>query len=134
MIPENDGLELTEEIKIRSMPSLTYRMDLGKGGIQGIADGREAMKQAIYKILHTKRYAYEIYDWNYGMEWEDLWGRPKSYIMPELKKRIEDALLADDRVEAVTDFHFTSNRNSLTVFFRVQTVFGVVEAERTVDI
>ena len=68
------------------------------------------------------------------MEWEDLWGRPKSYSMPELKKRIEDALLADDRVEAVTDFHFSSNKNSLTASFRVQTVFGTVEAERTVDI
>jgi len=134
VIPRNDGVELTETIQIRRMPSLTDRLDLEKGKIQGTADGREAMKQAIYKILHTKRYAHEIYDWDYGMEWEDLWGRPKSFTMPELKKRIEEALLADDRVDAVTDFRFFSKKNSLTVSFRVQTIFGEVGAERTVDI
>lgn len=35
-------------------------------------DGMEAVKQAVYKILQTERYKYVIYDWNYGVELEDL--------------------------------------------------------------
>ena len=57
-----------------------------------------------------------------------------TYVIPELKKRIEDALLADDRVTAVTDFSFMQEKGSVTAEFMVHTIFGEITAERTVDI
>ena len=52
----------------------------------------------------------------------------------EIKKRIEEALLADDRIKAVTDFKFGGKKGELEVKFKVHTIFGTLEIERTVDI
>ena len=122
------------EIEKKTIPSLTWKINEERAEVRGMIDELEAMKQAVYKILQTERYRYDIYDWNYGVELEDLYGKNVTYVIPELKKRIEDALLADDRVTAVTDFVFEQENGSVTAFFLVHTIFGEVKAERTVDI
>ena len=97
-----------EKLEKRTMPSLTWRINEEKAEVRGETDELDAMRQAVSKILQTERYRYAVYDWNYGVELEDLYGKNVSYVIPELKRRIEDALLADDRVTAVTDFSFTA--------------------------
>lgn len=131
----------TQEVEIDMMtieketiPSLTWKINEEKAEVRGTVDELEAMKQAIGKILRTERYRYAIYDWNYGLELEDLYGKNVTYVIPELKKRIEEALLADDRVTAVTDFSFTQGKGNVTAEFMVHTIFGELTAERTVDI
>lgn len=131
----------TQEVEIDMMtiekkiiPSLTWKMNEERAEVRGNVDEREAMKQAVHKILHTERYRYDIYDWNYGIELEELYGKNMTYVIPELKKRIEEALLADDRVTAVTDFSFYQEKGSVTAEFVVYTIFGEISAERTVDI
>lgn len=94
---------------VETQPSLTYAMQLsdidGESGIfLGKVDEEDALRQAIMKILHTERYEHGIYSWNYGVEFKDLRGMPLPYVMSEVKDRIEDALLADDRIESVEDF------------------------------
>ena len=123
-----------ETIEKQRMSSLTWRISEERAEARGTVDELEAMKQAVWKILQTERYRYEIYDWNYGLELEELYGKNKTYVIPELKKRIEEALLADDRVTAVTDFSFVQEKNSVTAEFMVHTMFGEMKAERTVDI
>lgn len=121
-------------IEKKRIPSLTWRLNREQEEIRGTVDGWEAMRQAIEKILQTERYRYVIYDWNYGIELEDLFGRNASYVIPELKRRIEDALLADDRVTAVTDFRFSQEGSCVAADFMVHTIYGEMRAERTVDI
>lgn len=123
-----------EKLEKRTMPSLTWRINEEKAEVRGETDELDAMRQAVSKILQTERYRYAVYDWNYGVELEDLYGKNVSYVIPELKRRIEDALLADDRVTAVTDFSFREEKGSVTAAFTVYTIFGEVTAERTVDI
>ena len=123
-----------ESIEKQTMPSLTWKINEERAEVRGTVDELEAMKQAVNKVLRTERYQYAIYDWNYGMELEELYGKNVTYVIPELKKRIEDALLADDRVTAVTDFFFTQKKGSVSAEFMVHTIFGEVTAERTVDI
>lgn len=118
-------------IEKKTIPSLTWQLQEEELG--GEIDALEAMRQAIDKILHTERYRFLIYDWNYGMELEELFGKNVTYVIPELKRRIEDALLADDRITAVTDFSFMQEKGSLTATFLVHTIFGEITAERTVD-
>ena len=122
------------EIEKKTMPSLTWKINEERAEVRGTVDELEAMQQAVSKILQTERYRYAIYGWNYGVELEDLYGKNVSYVIPELKKRIEDALLADDRVTAVTDFSFRQEKGSVTAEFMVHTIFGEMKAERTVDI
>lgn len=121
-----------EHIEKKTIPSLTWK--IGEQALNGEIDELEAMRQAIDKILHTERYRFAIYDWNYGMELEELFGKNVTYVIPELKRRIEEALLADDRITAVTDFSFAQEKSSLTATFLVHTIFGDMTAERTVDI
>lgn len=118
----------------KKLPSLTWKIDREEGQVRGALDEAEAMRQAVEKILQTERYRFVIYDWNYGMELDDLIGKNASFVIPELKRRIEDALLADDRVTAVTDFYFSQERDSVAADFLVHTIFGELRAERTVDI
>lgn len=134
MIPQQEVELNMAAIEKQTMPSLTWKIHEERAEVRGTADQWEAMKQAVYKILQTERYRYAIYDWNYGVELEELYGKNVTYVIPELKKRIEEALLADDRVTAVTDFSFTQEKGRLTAECKVHTIFGTLTAERTVDI
>lgn len=108
-------------------PSLTYRINYETNGqIRGYCDELKAMKQAIYKIINTERYQYIIYSWNYGIELRDLFGQPIPFVYAEVQRRIEDALLQDDRITAVTDFEFSNNGGDVAVHFNVSTIYGDV--------
>ncbi len=133
MIPSTSGF-LQKDFKIEEQPTLTYKFDLNLNVVRGYTDQKEAMKQAIYKILLTERYQYIIYSWNYGIETLDLYGEPISYVCPELERRITEALLQDTRITSVTDFVFDiPERHTIHVSFTVHTVFGDIEAEREVN-
>lgn len=133
MIPSTNSI-LQQEFEIIEQPTNTYRMNLDDNSVRGYTDGIEAMKQAIYKILLTERYKYIMYSWNYGIETVDLFGEPISYVCPELKRRITEALLYDKRIESVDDFVFdTTKRGVVSVSFTVHTIFGNLKAEKEVN-
>ena len=128
-------LGTTEVIKQADMPSKTYRIDFQTGRISGTVDGREAMSQAIGKILRTERFQYLIYSWNYGMEWEQLIGKSRETALANLKQQLEAALLQDDRILSITALNVTdSGRRSLTVSFTANTIFGAVGEEVTANV
>ena len=110
-------------------PSLTYALDIENNRIRGRVDNMEAVKQAIYLILSTERYDYLIYSWNYGVELNELIGQPKSLVLPELKRRITEALLQDDRITKVDGFEFVSGRGKIQISFTAHTIFGDSEIE-----
>lgn len=56
MIPSTTAF-LEQDFEITEQPTHTYKMNLESNLIRGYTDGQEAMKQAIYKILNTERYA-----------------------------------------------------------------------------
>lgn len=131
MIPKNDDnlIELEEEL----LPSKNYRMIIEQNIINGYRDNIDAMKQVIYKILNTERYQYLIYSWDYGIELQDLFGEPVSYVCPELERRIKEALEQDDRINVVDSFDFDiSERRTVKVKFMAHTIFGDLDAEKVV--
>jgi len=133
MIPKNTVIDNDIGFEVVEQPSNTYRLDLDKKKILGYTDGIEAINQAIYKILFTERYNYSIYSWNYGIELEDLFGKPKDFVYSDLERRITEALLQDDRINSVDNFVFSSNKGDVSVTFTVNTVFGDVQVERMVN-
>lgn len=134
MIPSTTAF-LDKDFEIEELPTLTYAMNLTANRIRGYTDEQEAMQQAIYKILNTERYQYIIYSWNYGIELIDLYGEPVSYVVPELERRITDALSVDERIESVSDFEFdTSKKGIVAVTFTAHTIFGDIEVEKEVNI
>lgn len=131
MIPE--VITDIQSVEFKTQPSLNYKMILDGDRIINKWDKLEAMKQVIYKILMTERYKYFIYSWNYGIELADLFGMPVYYVVPEIERRVTEALMQDDRILNVHDFDFDlSKRNVVAVTFIVDTIFGSVTAEREV--
>ena len=134
MTPKRDVVFLTDIVEESRMPSMTYGIREEKLEVRGNIDGLDAVKQAIYKILMTERYQYLIYDFQYGVEFGDLFGKPVSFVIPVVEKRIREALLADDRILAVTDFTFHTEREALVVGFHAETEFGEILVERKVEL
>lgn len=134
MIPSTNGV-LTADLEVATQPSKQHFMDLDKNRILGVCDGLEAVKQSVFKILNTERFSYLIYSWNYGIELTDLYGKPPMIVYSELKRRVEEALLQDDRITGVDNFEFnTSQKGVITVTFTVHTLFGDVNEEMVVNI
>lgn len=133
MIPQTSALT-DGAAETTAAPTRTYEFDWERGRIQGHTDGADAMKQAIYLILSTERYQYPVYSWDYGVELMELFGKSVSYVLPELKRRITEALLQDDRVTAVDQFSFETEGGKVHVTFVAHTVFGEMELEKEVDI
>lgn len=135
MIPKSNIILRNDNIKITQQPTKTYQMDFENERVIGNVEGLEAMKQAIFKILNTERYQYLVYSWNYGSEFQDLFGMPVTYVCPELERRITEALTWDKRIKEVTDFSFdTSLRGAVKASFTVHTIYGDVPAEKVVSI
>lgn len=123
------------DFELEEQPTETYRMDREKSQIRGHTDGLEAMQQAIYKILNTERYQYILYSWDYGVELVDLFGKPVSYVCPELERRITEALLCDDRIQSIDNFEFDVLQKGIVhVSFTAHTSFGEVKAKKEVNI
>lgn len=136
MLPEVDqSVEaLLEDIDVVEEVSRTYKMHLEQKRIQGITDGMEAMHQAIFKLLNTEKNEYLLYSEEYGIELQDLYGKDVLYVIPELERRIKEALLEDDRIEDVTGFAFSYKKGVVNTYFEVNTIFGDVNESMEVKI
>lgn len=136
MLPVRDTRnDINENITVEESLTRTYKMKLFSDRINGKTDEQEAMKQAIYKILNTERYSYSIYSWNYGIELKDLFGKPKNFCKSELKRRIKEALIQDERILDVNAFSFEDKkRRELAVTFTANTIYGDVNITKGVQI
>ncbi|MCI8876483.1 MAG: DUF2634 domain-containing protein [Lachnospiraceae bacterium] len=133
MLPVSE--DLSENYEEAFLPSLTWKLNSESMTMEETIDGIDSVKQAVFCILNTERYEYLIYDWNYGIELAELLGEPISYVLPELKRRISEALEQDDRINEVRDFQFdTSDRGTVLVSFLVETVFGTLGIETEVSV
>jgi hypothetical protein len=133
MIPANGNVR---EIKVISHPTNTYNLNTDKNRIRSNVDGLKAMEQYVFKVVNTERYKYLIYNWTYGIELQDLFGKPIPFVKAELIRRITEALISDDRVLSVGNFIFkdTDSKNTIAVAFTVETVYGDVTSIREVTI
>ena len=134
MIPSTGGL-LQKGFRIARQPGLTWQMQEEGSRVRGYMDGLEAVRQAAHKILMTERYRYLIYSWNYGVELEGLFGQPLTYVCPELKRRITQALLMDDRISSVDDFTYAfPGKGIVHTAFTIHTIYGDLREEKEVNI
>ena len=128
LVPESQISILTEYV----IPSLTYQVKDGR--IQGMIDQSEAMEQAVKKILTTDRMIYEIYSKEYGHDLGELIGKEFDYVHAVIELILQEALLADDRVDNVKVENMTIiGKSSLSLKVTVYTFWGVVKAKTEVE-
>lgn len=126
------GLDI-KNLEVVKQPSLQHKMNLSDSFIAGKCDGKEGLKQAVYKILSTERYENVIYSRNYGVEFKDLFGQPVKTVIAPIESRIKEALLQDDRITDVDSFIFdTSQKHKVSVTFTVHSELGDFEVLKEV--
>jgi phage baseplate assembly protein W len=133
MIPSTNSI-LSTNLKVERQPTKTYKFDIENNVINGFCDNLEAMTQVVYKILNTERYKSIMYSWNYGIELLDLFGEPINYAVSELKRRITEALVQDDRIQSVDNFEYKTDRRTVYLSFTVHTIYGDVQSEKVVNV
>ena len=117
MIPNIDILTTNiDEVKYANR---TYYLNIDTDRVYGYTDDVEALKQTIYLILSIERYQHLIYSWDYGVELLDLFGKPMTYCMAEIPRRIKEALTQDNRIDDVVDFEFEHKGKWLHTTFKV---------------
>ncbi|HEM7410830.1 TPA: DUF2634 domain-containing protein [Clostridioides difficile] len=139
MIPSDNVDYDIEDVSIinfnvRQEPSKTFKLNMERNKVDGICEDVEALKQTIFLTLNTERYQHLIYSWNYGVELNDLIGEPISYVIPELERRIKEALIQDDRIENVDNFQFENIKGKVHCKFTVYSKYGNIKAEKVVSV
>lgn len=107
-----------------------YEIDFETGQLTGkIVEGLEAIKVWIWLALHTNRYYYEQYSWQYGNEMDTLIGKTysKELIDSELKRMIKECLIVNEYITDIKDFECTIDADSITAKFTVISDYGEVE-------
>ncbi|MCY7930656.1 DUF2634 domain-containing protein [Bacillus inaquosorum] len=116
--------------------SQTYKIDFENGRItKELITGLEAIRQFVYIALQTERYAYSVYSHNVGNELQDVLTDHETtdaYKKMEIPRRIEEALVYDDRISAVTDFEIEKQGDAFHVSFVVETDEGTLEIEEVI--
>lgn len=126
----NEEDDLEESIIYR-----TYRMDIQNKRIIGMIDGLEAAGQGMFKALQTRRYAYEIYDDQYGSDIMNKLGNidlSPDYLEADMPVMISDAFLNMEEILEIDDLQFEIlDVDSIYVSFAASTIFGdtIVEGD-----
>ena len=111
----------------------TYKIDFINNKITDKIDGIEAVEQTIYCILNTERYEHIIYTWNYGSELRELIGKDRDFVIGDIKRRITEALLQDERIVSIDNFEYKQEKDSINLKFTVITKYGSIPIEKVVN-
>lgn len=133
MIPQVQD-DIRQDFTIATMPSRTFKLNYNSLTIIGTIDQIKAVEQAVFLILNTERYQWLIHSWNYGVELHDLIGKDVDFCIPEIERRVREALLQDDRITTVENFEFDVKKKKVLTTFTAVSIFGSINAEMEVEI
>lgn len=135
MTPSVDEALNANTVAQEQKPSLTWKLDLSSNRVKGMIDDKDAILQAVEKILLTERYAYRIYSWNYGAELQFYIGKDTDFVLADAERTIREALLQDDRILDIEDFSAKqTDLNSVSVSFTVVSVAGSFNYKKEVQV
>ena len=107
-----------------------YGIDFTTGQLTGqIVEGIEAIKVWIWNCLHTQRFRYPIYSWDYGADLEQYIGQSvtEEFLNADCEDEIREALLINPNITDIDDFEVTFYNGSLSISFTAVTKFGETE-------
>lgn len=126
VLPDAGTIDISQGVTFESWPSYTWQIDKTTNRITGYADGWQAVRQAVEIILNIERFRWQIYQPYTGMQWDGLLGQDPGYVASEVQRRINAALLMDDRVRGISNFSFSIDGADFTASLTVDTVYGAV--------
>lgn len=99
-----------------------------KNGNPVIIEGKEAVMVWAWNALHTERFKYEIYTWDYGNEAESLIGQNYSDELKqsEAARYVQECLLINPYITDVKNISVDFTDDLLTITGTVITIYGEV--------
>ena len=126
-----DAVEETEELEENLIDTpKEYGIDFATGQLTGTTvTGLEAIKVWIWLALHVERYRFPIYTWQYGAELDQYIGKGYSqeYLEADVQETIEDCLMQNEHITALSDFEVALNGDKLSISFHVETDIGGID-------
>lgn len=128
--------EIPTDIEVTYYSSKDVQMvNANSDRIVGYADGLEAVKQSIFHILNVERYAYIIYNNNYGVELEQYIGADINYIEATIENTLKEALTYDLRIKDVKVQSVTQITHDIVlVNFICYTIYGDLVMEVNINV
>lgn len=100
-----------------------------------IVEGLEAIRTWCWKALHTKRYEYLIYTWDYAFDMEKFVGKTfNNLIKIEIIKEITEGLMQNKYITSVDNFHITTKKKKVVIQFDINTKYGNISDRKEVEI
>ncbi|MBZ9615286.1 DUF2634 domain-containing protein [Clostridium estertheticum] len=95
-------------------------------GKNTLVTGIDAVKVWAWKALHTPRYRYLAYSWNYGNEFEDLInkGYSNEVLKSEIERCLKEALLISAYITSIQDISIVIDGSKVSVDFTIVTIYG----------
>ncbi|MFU0831689.1 MAG: DUF2634 domain-containing protein [Oscillospiraceae bacterium] len=97
-----------------------------KNGNPVIVEGLEAIKVWAWKALHTPRFRYEIYSWDYGNELESLIGQSYSQALKESEaaRYVRECLLINPYITDVKNITVNQSGDKISITGTLETIYG----------
>ena len=130
----NSEVESAINDKTSEIP-IEYGIDFDTGKLTGKkVSGKEAIKVWIWNCLHTERFRYAIYSWDYGAELDQYIGDAltEEFINTDCEAEITEALLINPYINGISNFSISFEKTKLSISFTVDTTFGDLEVETSV--
>lgn len=107
----------------------TYRIRQD-GHVRGFCSGLTAVKQSIWKILHTQEGQHLIYgNSGYGIDWEGICAAFDAGRQGEAEQMITAALMKDERIQQVENIQCVRQQDGMVLAFEVTCTYGSFLAE-----
>ena len=93
-----------------------YGLDFETGQLTGeIVEGIEAIKVWIWLCLHTQRFRWPIYSWDYGADLEQYIGQSitEEFLNADCEDEVREALLVNPYIEDIEDFKVSFDTSRL---------------------
>lgn len=126
-LPQSE-IDLSRGVVFQDQPSLTWIADPVTRRLRGRGDNYEAVRQAVEITVNVERFRWQIYSPAFGMELDGLLGAEPGFAASELRRRLEDAFLPDNRILGISAFAYDFQDGTLAAAVTVDTVFGPVQA------
>lgn len=91
-----------------------------------ILTGLDALKVWIWKALHTPRYRFLAYTWNFGNELDETvnQGLSTDALKSEIERYLGEALLVNPYITGIKDISIVIEGSKVDASFTVTTVYG----------
>lgn len=130
----DDDEDIIEE-EDATVKQVDYEIDFTTGALTGrIISGLPALIQWIRLAIETEKYFYNQFTWNYGCEINKLIGRENSeeYIKSEVTRMLTETLEGNSDITSISEIEVVTDRDTLSINFTVNTVYGSEEVAANV--